>query len=199
MARKKYGLYRNEENHCYVISNAGMKYAEDIANETFTNLPIKMVVKSFSHSWEYTFNASDNPCNHPEIQDNLIKILRGELPEWRLTGVNVSKYGIYLVYYTTGSKVISDDGSETYSGGQICVYGDCTLLFEVAHSDSPLPKQYRVKVLKVPGVMDPSTKVTKVQITEYIGKRRCRTLEIREDNHGKPYIAGQQYCVITEY
>ena len=67
MARITYGIYLNGKDHCYVISNAETKYAEDIVDETFTNLPIKMTVEALSHSWEDTFDASDNPFNTEQI------------------------------------------------------------------------------------------------------------------------------------
>lgn len=198
MARIEYGLYLNGENHCYVISNTGARYAEDIEDGTFTNPPIKMSVKSLSRGWEYTFDASDNPYNHPEIQDNLAAVLQGEFPGWRLTGVNVDKNGIYLVYYTAGPEVVLDNGDES-CGGQVCVHGSCTLLFEVEHTDGSPTERYRVKETKVPEIKYPDHTTREIRITEYVGSRERRELVMRGDNHGRPYHVGKQYCVITEY
>lgn len=198
MARIEYGLFLNKKNHCYVISNAGTKYAEDIVDETFTNPPIKMTVEAISHGWEYAFNASDNPCNHPALEDNLSAVLRGEFPEWRLTGINVDRDGIYLVYYTTGSEAVLCNGDES-RGGQVCVYGDCTLLFEVEHAGSYPTERYRIKETKVPEIGHPNRTTREIQITEYVGNRKRRELVIRGDNHGHSGHIGRQYCIITEY
>ncbi len=198
MARIEYGLYLNGENHCYVISNAGTRYAEDIVDETFTNRSIKMTVEAISHSWKYTFDASDNPYNHPEIQDNLEAVLRGELPHWRLTGVNIDKDGVYLVYYTTEPEAVLDNGEES-RGGQVCVFGDYTLLFEVEHTDGSPTERYRVKETEVPKIGNPNRTTKEIQITEYVGDHKRRELVIRGDEHGHSRHMGKQYCVITEY
>lgn len=198
MARIKYGLFLNKKNHCYVISNAGAEYAEDIVDGTFTNPPIKMTVEAVSRGWEYAFDASDNPYNHPEIRDNLTAALCRELPGWRLTGVNVDREGIYLVYYTTGPEAVLDNGDES-RGGQVCVYGDYSLLFEVEHADDSPTERYRIKETRVPEIKHPDRMTSEIQITEYLGHRKRRELVIRGDNHGHSGHIERQYCIITEY
>ena len=198
MARITYGIYLNGKDHCYVISNAETKYAEDIVDETFTNLPIKMTVEALSHSWEDTFDASDNPFNHPEIQENLEAVLRGELAHWRLTGVNVGEHGIYLVYYTTEPEVVLSSGEESRSG-QVCVYGSYTLLFEVEHTDGSPAERYRITETEVPDIKHPNRMTKEVRVTEYVGKRKRRELVMRGDDHGHSQHINEQYCVVTEY
>ena len=198
MARIEYGLYLNRKNHCYVISNAGAEYAEDIVDGTFKNPPIKMTVETVSRSWERAFDASDNPYNHPEIQDNLTAALRGELPGWCLTGVNVDRDGIYLVYYTIGPEAVLDNGGKS-RGGHVCVYGDYSLLFEVEHADGSPMERYRIKETRVPEIKHPDRTTSEIQITEYLGHRKYRELVIRGDDHGHSGYIGRQYCIITEY
>ncbi|EOS33756.1 hypothetical protein C804_01981 [Lachnospiraceae bacterium A4] len=194
MARIKYGCYLLNEQHCYVITNADTEYAEDITEESFINPPIKMTVETIDADWEDTFDAEENPFNHSNIQENLMGVLRGESPEWRLTGVNVSGNGIYLVYATTLPPEELYGGNESYSGGQVIVHGNCTLLFEVVHADGLPANQYRVKVDTIANHC-----YKRVQITEYTARRKCRELVINGENYDVPYITGQQYCVITEY
>lgn len=182
MARTTYGRYFFDENHCYVISNTGERYAEDITDKSFINPPIKMVVEATVSSLERTFDATNNPMNNPDLQDKLMSILHGGLPEWRLVGVNINSKGVYLVYDTECALAIIDE--DVYSGGQVCVYGEYTLLFEIEHPDGLPTERYRVKVAKAPAISNSSKHVTQIQITEYTGERMSRMLEMRADNHG---------------
>lgn len=191
MAKTKYGCYLFDEANCYVISNADMEYAEDTCDESFTNPPIKMTVEAMDEDWEYAFDAKENFMNHSKLQDNLMAVLRGEFPEFRLTGVNVNEDGIYLVYNSTLPPEKLWDDMEGYSGGQVLVYGSFTILFEVEHLDGSPVEQYRVKV------EDLECCKKNVQIIEYIGGRKYRKLDLSYD--APRYIPGQQYCVITEY
>lgn len=193
MARIKYGCYLLEDLHCYVITNADLDYAEDVTDESFTNPPIKMTVEKIDRDWESAFDAEENPMNHSKLQDNLMAVLRGELPEFRLTGVNVNESGIYLVYYSTLPPEKFNDGTEGYSGGQILVCGNYTILFEVEYLDGSPAKQYRVESKKI-GICRHQT-----QITEYLGGHRQRKLEFCDKHPSIPYVPGGQYCIITEY
>lgn len=193
MARIKYGCYLFEDSSCYVISNADTDYAEDVVDETFTNPPIKMTVEEIDRDWERAFDAKENSMNHSKLQENIMAILRGELPEFRLTGVNIDEDGIYLVYYSTLPPEKFYDGTEGYSGGQVLVYGNFTILFEVEYLDGSPAKQYRVESKKT-GVCRRQT-----QITEYVGGHKYRKLEFCDKHPGIPYVPGGQYCITTEY
>lgn len=193
MARIKYGCYLFDDSSCYVISNADTDYAEDVVDETFTNPPIKMTVEEIDRDWERAFDAKENPMNHPKLQDNLMAVLRGELPEFRLTGVNVDGNSIYLVYYSTLPPEKFYDDTEGYSGGQVLVYGDYTILFETKYLDGSPTKQYRVESKKT------DKGFSRIQVTEYIGGHKHRKLEFCDSDPRIPSLPGQQYCVITEY
>lgn len=193
MARIKYGCYLLEEAHCYVISNADLDYAEDVTDESFTNPPIKMTVEAVDGDLERAFDADENPMNHSMLQENFMAVLRGEMPEFRLTGVNIGDTGMYLVYYSTLPPEKFYDDTEGYSGGQVIVSGDFTILFEVECLDGSPSKQYRVESKKT-GVCSRQT-----QITEYIGGHKYRKLEFCDEHPGIPYVSGAQYCIITEY
>ncbi len=193
MARIQYGCYLLGDAHCYVITNADLDYAEDVTDESFTNPPIKMTVETVDGSWEDVFDAQENFMNHSKLQENLMAVLRGEMPEFRLTGVNINDMGVYLVYYSTLPPEKFDDGTEGSSGGQVIVCGDFTILFEVEYPDGSPSKQYRVKSKRT-GVSERQT-----QITEYVGGHKYRKLEFCDKHPGIPYVPGGQYCIITEY
>lgn len=193
MARIKYGCYLLEDAHCYVITNADLDYAEDVTDESFTNPPIKMTVEAVGRNWERAFDAEENPMNHSKLQENLMAVLRGEMPEFRLTGVNINDTGMYLVYCSTLPPEQFNDGTEGYSGGQVIVDGDFTILFEVEYLDGSPAKQYRVESKKT-GVCQRQT-----QVTEYIGGHKCRKLAFCGKPPGIPYVPSGQYCIITEY
>lgn len=191
MARTKYGRYLHDESFCYVISNADLEYAEDVAEESFINPPIKMTVEAISQEWERAFDAEENFMNHSKLRSNLISVLRGEQPEFRLTGVNVSADSIYLVYNSVIPPEKFYDGTEGYSGGQVLVYGEFTLLFEVEYLDGSPTRQYRIESRKT------NTVFNQVQVTEYIGGHKYRKLDFGQEP--PRYIDGMQYCVVTEY
>lgn len=159
---------------------------------------------------DYAFSANDNPFNHPELVQGAMRAIHGDLPGWYLTGVNVAADGLYLIYSTEHEPV--QDGNEWLSGGQICPYGNFKLLFEVDHADGMPVERYEVEHRKVPQYVlehreapDPKAaggdtwKVSVMRITEFIGTRKRRLLELRSDNHGQVFIPGKQYCLITEY
>lgn len=191
MAKMTYGIFLEHMHHCYIISNAGTEFAEDTIPESFTNPPIKMtILETDCAELQYVFSASDNEQNHPELVNNLMQALRGELPGWALTGVNVAADGIYLVYRTEHEPVLSGSGL-LCGDGQVCLCGNCKLLFEVDYADGLPVERYKVEVYKV-------SETRGVYITEFTGARKRRLLELRDDNHGQPEKYGR-YCRITEY
>lgn len=204
MAKMTYGIYLDHEPHCYIISNADVEYAEYIAPETFTNPSIKMtILETETDDLKYVFDANEDFQNHPELVENLMQALRGELPGWTLTGVNVNAEGLYLIYRTEHEPAPDDDG-ELCGDGVVFPQGNFKLLFEVDHADGTPVEHYEVEHCKVPrgkikGADCTSDMVSAVYITEYVGKRKRRYIELREDNHGQPFIRGKQYCLITEY
>lgn len=195
MARIKYGCYLLEDANCYVITNADLDYAEDVTDESFTNPPIKMTVEEIDMDWEHAFDAEGNPMNHSKLCDNLIAVLRGEMPEFRLTGVNVDEDGVYLVYYSTLPPEEYYDGTTGYSGGQVCICGKFTILFEVTYLDGSPAKQYRIESKATGKNHD------KLRITEYVGGHKSRKLEFCDPPTGTPYPynGNSVYCIITEY
>lgn len=212
MAKMTYGIYLDHAPHCYVISNADVEYAEDTVPESFTNPPIKMtILATDSTDLQYVFSANDNTQNHPELIGNLMQALRGELPGWALTGVNIGADGLYLIYRTEHDPVLDDDGN-LCGDGQVCPYGYFKLVFEVDHADGMPVERYVVEHRKVPRYILEHRKAPDPQaagrdmreehivcITEFIGTRKRRYIELRGDNHGQPFIPGKQYCLITEY
>lgn len=211
MAKMTYGVFLEHMHHCYIISNAGLEFAEDTAPESFTNPPIKMTVLWADHDdMQYAFSANDNDLNHPELVNNLMQALRGELPGWILTGVNVAADGIYLIYRTEHEPVLSDSGL-LCGDGQVLVSGNYKLRFEIDHANGLPVEYYEVEHREVPryvlehhNIPDPQAagrdtyEVSVVRITEFIGTRKRRLLELRDDNHGQPCEYGR-YCRITEY
>lgn len=204
MAKMTYGIYLDHEPHCYIISNADMEFAEDTLPETFANPSIKMTILEIeTDNLEYVFSADEDPQNHPELVENLSQALRGELPGWALTGVNVCAGGLYLIYRTRHEPVPNDNG-ELCGDGVVFSNGNFKLLFELDRADGMPEERYEVEHCKVPrgkpkGANCTSDMVSAVYITEYVGKRKRRYIELREDNHGQPFILGKQYCLITEY
>lgn len=166
MAKNKYDRNLLEGVNCYVISNAGLDYAEDVTDKSFTNPPIKMIVETIDRRWEDAFDAEENPMNHSKLQENLMAVLRGEVSEFRLTGVNIDEAGMYLVYYSTLPPEKLHDDTDSYSGGQVIVYGNFTILFEVDFPDGSPAKQYRVESKKT-GACRRQT-----QVTEYIARHK---------------------------
>lgn len=204
MAKMTHEVYLEHAPHCVVISNAATEYAEDTVAASFTNPPIKMtVLQTDQDELNSMFDVDSNPQNHPEIVENPMQALRGELPGWMLTGVNISADGVYLVYRTEHKPVLNDDGL-LCGDGVVFTYGSFKLLFEVDYADGMPVERYVVKHCKVPSVMSEdagltTSRVDAVYVTKYIGKRKRYHLELRMDNHGQPFIPGRQYCLITEY
>lgn len=204
MAKMTYGIYLDHEPHCYIISNADLEFAEHIAPETFTNPSIKMtILETETDDLKYVFDANEDFQNHPELVENLVQALRGELPGWTLTGVNVNAEGLYLIYRTQHEPAPDDDG-KLCGDGVVFPQGNFKLLFEVDHADGAPIERYEVERRKVPRWKSRSTDhitdmVSAVYITEYVGKRKRRHIELREDNHGQSFVPGKQYCLITEY
>lgn len=211
MAKMTYGIFLEYTHHCYIISNAGTEFAEDTVPESFTNPPIKMsVLETDCTELRYMFSATDNAQNHPELVSNLMQALRGELPGWALTGVNVAADGVYLICRTEHEPVSLDDDL-LCGDGQVLVSGNYKLRFEIDHADGLPVECYEVEHSEVPQYVlehrkapDPQATgrdtygVSVVRITEFIGTRKRRSLELRDDNHGQPMEYGQ-YCRITEY
>lgn len=193
MAKIKYGCYLFDEDNCYVISNADMEYAEDVCDKSFTNPPIKMTVEALETEWELAFDAQENYMNHSILQDNLMAVLRGELSEFRLTGVNVGEESIYLIYSSTLPPEKLWDDMEGTSGGQVFVRGEFTMLFETTFINGSPTKQYRVESRRLDDIH------YRIQVTEYIEERKHRKLEFCNDALDIPYLPGYQYCIITEY
>lgn len=199
-----YGIYLDHAPHCYIISNADTEYAEDTVPESFTNPPIKMtILETSDKNLSRVFDANENFQNHPELVDNLMQALRSELPGWALIGVNVNADGLYLIYRTEHKPVLSD-GGVLCDDGQVCLYGDYKLLFEVDHADGMPVERYEVEHRKIQqenseGMNCTADMIHAVYITEYVGKRKRRFIELRQDNHGQPFVPGKQYCLITEY
>lgn len=211
MAKMTYGVFLEHMHHCYIISNAGLDFAEDTVPESFTNPPIKMtVLRTDSEDLRYAFSATDNDWNHPELVDNLERALRGELPGWVLTGVNVAADGIYLIYRTEHEPFVAEDGF-LRGDGQVIPLGDYKLLFEIDRADGLPVERYEVEYRHVPEYVlehreapDPRAagrdtyEVDVTRITEFIGTRKRRLLELRGDNHGQSEEHGR-HCRITEY
>lgn len=212
MAKMTYGIYLDHAPHCYIISNADTEYAEETVPASFTNPPIKMIVLETDRAeLQHVFSASDNCFNHPDLVNNLMQALRGELPGWALTGVNIASNGLYLIYRTEHDTDPLVDGF-LCNDGQVFPYGNYKLLFEVDHADELPIERYEVEYRNAPRYVldnrkapDPQDikrdmqEVSIVRITEYIGSRKRRLLEMRDDNHDQPCIQGKQYCLITEY
>ena len=110
--------------HLFVLSNAGNQWAEDVTPETIKNDPIRMVILSADEGLEHIFSADENPFNPPEVFGNTLPLVRGELSDWRLVGVNIGDAGTYLIY-------VSGDDIEAYQTAQVCVLGKSKLLFTV--------------------------------------------------------------------
>lgn len=211
MKKTTHSIFLKHMHHCYIISNADTEFAEDTVPKSFTNPPIKMsVLETDCTELQCMFSATDNNLNHPELASNLMQALRGELPGWALTGVNVAADGIYLIYRTEHKPVFVDNDL-LCGDGQVLVSGNYKLLFEVDHADGLPAERYVVEHRKVPRyvlkhrkVPDPQAtghdtyEVSIVRITEFIGTSKRRLLELRSDNHGQPWEHGQ-YCYITEY
>lgn len=208
MARITYGVYLDCPDSCYTISNNDQDWTRNIAPRASVAPSIKMtILETDSDNLHSTFDAGAIEWNHPELVDNLMLVLRDELPGWVLTGIDVAVYGLDLFYQ-------AEHESDPLRGtDQVVVSGNYKLLFEINRACGTPVERYIVEHRMIhPSELAPYNRMIPnlrdvehickfhvVRITEFVGFRKRRVLEMREDNHCQDCISGKQYCLVTEY
>lgn len=201
MARIMYDRYLTDIDCSIDITNADTEYLTSTVPESFINPPIKM---NFLNTGETSF---EELClyavNTDEIEiprEDTLRMVRGELPGWRLVGVQFTVSGGFSAFYAnehpSGLPVPSEGKySYTFASGVsfFFVEDDCLEVeLEVDYADGLPPRRYigRVTYDEEDGV--------KTEIIEFLGKRKIRKMQFSENEYGNKWMPGH-VCHITEY
>lgn len=139
MAIITYGVYLDCPDSCYTISNNDQDRTGNIVPRASVVPSIKMtIIEIGSGSLNLTFDADTVEWNHPELVDNLALVLRGELPGWALTEIDLGVYGLNLFYR-------AEHESDPPRNDQVVVSGDYKLLFEVDRACGTSIERYIVE------------------------------------------------------
>lgn len=207
MARIEYDVYLSNSDAMVVISNAYNDDAMDITPESLSNPPIKMRILDVKYdkdiaSGKYSdfFRADSEHRGNEIFTTNLPRLLNGEIPNWRLTGVNFAIEGMDLFIINTDTNLSLADPETVRNGyeceNMICLGFDYLLLeFTVDYTDDSPSRRY-IAELRYEG--DSPIGEFKAKITEYIGKRKIRKIEFSEYKFETNSVHGHP-CHITEY
>lgn len=195
MARIRYGVYLLEANHCYVITNTENDYAETDTDDAYLNPGIQMSLLAHNDSALKKMFSTEYYDDPEYFRENLIQVVQGRLPGWKLSGVNIAIDGIYLIYHYISPHSPTDN--TLWNTGTIFVFGKYNISFTVNCGEGQPIKRYDLSVNEEES--DKTSRIQIICITEFIDGHKIRKLEMRSDNHNKPTPNGQQYCIITEY
>lgn len=198
MARIKYDRYLLDEDDLITITNTDSDTMEAITPESFTNLPIKMRLLRIPGSdferfcYDCFEHHNENYPDFEVLPADGARILRGELPGWRLVGVKFAPelglWGYYVNEQLAKQKKLDKrEGAEFF----VRFPDDIEVELEVDYADGLPTRRYICKV------GDCSSEFA-TEITEYLGKRRVKKLEYSEDESGEDSRKGW-LCHITEY
>lgn len=202
MARIRYDRYLLDEDQLVTITNADTDYLTKTVPESFTNPPIRMKFQNIDMiSFE---TMCHNAINDDEIvidDKDVLRMVRGELPGWRLVGAEFEPDNGFSAYYANENpmlQLISPDAirqdyrsAEGVSFHFLAGRGCLEVELEVDYADGLPIRRY------VGNVTDNNGKYV-TEVTEYFGKRKIRKLEFAEGEYGDKNITGR-LCHVTEY
>lgn len=197
MARIKYDLYLHDLDELIAISSTDGDRFVDVTQESFKNPPIKLAIleRDCSDAVVEHFSIDGNDRVTQELYGKKADLLFGRLPAWRLVGVDISPICLSMYYVA-----VCPDGDEACGDLQYdsafvyFVANEPTKMeFTVDYADGMPPRRYvlQLEPLDVVHEFD----ALHVIITEYVGKRKVRSIEFTE---GEETEQGQ-LCHITEY
>lgn len=201
MARIMYDRYLTDADCSVDITNADTEYLTTTVPESFTNPPIKMRFlntgeKSFE---ELCLDAVDDDEIEISCEDTL-RMVRGELPGWRLVGTRFTASGGFSAYYANENptRILPPSKSKcdyTAKAGVSFFFVERSFLeveLEVDYADGLPARHYIGKVSH-----DDEVGVS-IMVLEFLGKRKIRKMQFSEYEYGSERIPGH-VCHITEY
>lgn len=205
MARIRYDRCLKDVDELIVISNTDSERAVDVTSESFENPAIKFRILETTGGEDLlaAFDVSDSSTSvavYNELRDCAPQLISGQLPGWRLVGINFSPTCLMMYYVNprvTGEEVCGDiryDDAAVY-----CISCDdnwsIAMEFEVDYADGLPSRRYIAKMVYIGGPLENGQ--LHVVIDEYYGKRKIRRLEFTEGETAAPEQL--QLCHITEY
>ncbi len=198
MARIRYDRYLFDKDDLATITNTDSDTMEEVITESFTNPPIKMRflrIPGLDFEWFCRDCFEHHNENNPDFEVSLAdgeKMLRGELPGWRLVGVKFAPELGFWGYYVNEQLAKQEDLNKR-DGAEVFIRfpDDIEVELEVGYADGLPARHYICKV------GDCSSEFA-TEITEYLGKRKVRKLEYSESESGGDDRKGW-LCHITEY
>lgn len=200
----------SKKRSCFVISNTGADNATTVTKETFVNPPIKLIGIAEASDSELLMYFSKDILSTPQIfNDNLIPILRGEMPDWRLVSVDLDTDpgGIALWYGSNNPALVAKCKDVPTFTNNLCakeyVLGTVTLsgaawftgkALEVCSLVEGLPVRYELKISMF-NRYSVARPLVAAYVTKFIEKQKIYGLEMREDNHGKTMYDDRQYYI----
>lgn len=201
MARIMYDRYLTDADCSVNITNADTEYLATTVPESFINPPIKMRFlstggKSFEELCLDAVGDDEIEISH----EDTLRMVRGELPGWRLVGVQFTASGGFSAFYANEHPIETLAPSEgkcsyTFASGVsfFFVERDCLEVeLEVDYDDGLPTRRYIGKV-----TYDDEVGVSTVLI-EFLGKRKIQKMQFSENEYGNERIPGH-VCHITEY
>lgn len=201
MARIMYDRYLTDADCSVNITNADTEYLTTTVPESFINPPIKMrFLSTGGKSFEELCLDAVGDDEIEISREDTLRMVRGELPGWRLVGVQFTASGGFSAFYAnehpTEALARSEDKySYIFASGVsfFFVERDCLEVeLEVDYADGLPPRRYIGKVT------DNEEDGIKTEIIEFLGKRKVRKMRFSENEYGSNCIPGH-VCHITEY
>lgn len=201
MARIMYDRYLTDADCSIDITNADTEYLTTTVPESFINPPIKM---RFLNTGEKSFEELClDAVGDDEIEisrEDTLRMVRGELPGWRLVGTQFTASGGFSAFYANEhpmEMLASSKGKHSYTAAKgvsfFFVERDFLKVeLEVDYADGLPPRRYIGKVT------DDEEDGIKTEIIEFLGKRKVRKMQFSENEYGNERIPGH-VCHITEY
>lgn len=198
MARIRYDQYLLSEEGLFVITNSDSESATDIIPQSLSNPPIKMKILNAKHIIKDNYEVSDffpiytKTTHDVKSKKDLSKLISGELPNWRLVGVNFCLDGCDLFYIKKHSSLHLSEVD--HINLLCCHFEELQLEFIVDYKDDFSPQRYVAKMRQKRN----TAMGFSVQLTEYYGNRKVRKIEFSEWESGSDLFDGH-LCHITEY
>lgn len=200
MARIRYDSYILDGDTLFTITNADTEFLMDVTSESFTNPPIKMrfLNTGYRSFEELCLRAIER--DEIEIEDeDVLRMVNGELPGWRLVGAEFEPDNGFSAYYANEHPGTATAPSEKYNYHNVkgasfhfLAGGGCLEVeLEVDYADGFPARRYIGKVMDIDGEYT-------TEVIEYFGKRKIRKMEFSEGDYGDERIPGR-LCHITEY
>lgn len=200
MARIEYDCYLCGGDSLVTITNADTDGLATTAPESFTRPPMKMEFLDTGYtSFEELCLRSVNRDEITIPDEDVLLMVRGELPGWRLVGAEFALDRGFSVYYANEYPLAASmiDGKRRYTAAEgvsfFFVEHDCLEVeLTVDYGDGLPPRRYIGKVTENSD-MEIST-----EIIEFLGKRKVRRIAFSEGERGDEHVPGH-LCHITEY